>query len=193
MIVGAFYQSGQSCIGVQRIIVHETSRRTFRERFVAATRARMGDPEGRGHLHRPHDLREGGRAARGLDRRGRAAGAKSCAAAPATGNMLEATVLEDVPRDQKLYREEAFGPVAVLSKFTDFTEAIAEVNDSAYGLQVGVFTRDLPSAPCTPGTKPSSAASSSTTCPPGASTTCPTAASRTAASAARASVGPSRT
>lgn len=60
--------------------------------------------------------------------------------------MLEATVLEDVPRSCRVYREEAFGPVALLSRFMDFSEAIAEVNDSAYGLQVGVFTRDLPRA-----------------------------------------------
>jgi acyl-CoA reductase-like NAD-dependent aldehyde dehydrogenase len=57
--------------------------------------------------------------------------------------MLEATLLEDVPKDQKVCAEEAFGPVAVLSRFTDFDEALAQVNDSAFGLQAGIFTRDL--------------------------------------------------
>ena len=57
--------------------------------------------------------------------------------------MLEATLLEDVPRDEPVVCEEAFGPVAVLSRFRDFDAALAQVNDSAFGLQAGVFTRDL--------------------------------------------------
>ena len=48
-----------------------------------------------------------------------------------------------MPEDQKLRTHEAFGPVAVLSRFRDFQEAINEVNDSVFGLQAGVFTRDL--------------------------------------------------
>jgi acyl-CoA reductase-like NAD-dependent aldehyde dehydrogenase len=55
------------------------------------------------------------------------------------GATVEATLLEDVPKDQPLCAEEAFGPVAVLSKFTDFGEALREVNDSVFGLQAGVF------------------------------------------------------
>ena len=57
--------------------------------------------------------------------------------------MLEATLLENVPRSAKVCTEEAFGPVALLSMFDDFEQAIAEVNDSRFGLQAGVFTRDF--------------------------------------------------
>jgi acyl-CoA reductase-like NAD-dependent aldehyde dehydrogenase len=57
--------------------------------------------------------------------------------------MLEATLLENVDRSTSLYREEAFGPVAIISRFTDFDAALAEVNDSKFGLQAGIFTRDL--------------------------------------------------
>ena len=57
--------------------------------------------------------------------------------------MLEATILEDVPRDTDAYREEAFGPLAILSRFSDFGAALKEVNDSRFGLQAGIFTRDL--------------------------------------------------
>src|SRR3546814_18093756 len=57
--------------------------------------------------------------------------------------MLEATLLEDVDRGAKAYREEAFGPLAILSRFTDWGEALAESNDSKFGLQAGLFTRDL--------------------------------------------------
>lgn len=56
---------------------------------------------------------------------------------------MEATLLEDVPKDEPLCAKEAFGPVAVLSKFVDFDAALREVNESAYGLQAGIFTRDL--------------------------------------------------
>jgi acyl-CoA reductase-like NAD-dependent aldehyde dehydrogenase len=57
--------------------------------------------------------------------------------------MLEATLLEGVARDTKLNIEEAFGPVAFLIRFESFREAIGIVNDSKFGLQAGIFTRDL--------------------------------------------------
>ena len=57
--------------------------------------------------------------------------------------MHEATLLEDVPKGCDLEAKEAFGPVAILAPFDDFDAALREVNDSAYGLQAGVFTRDL--------------------------------------------------
>lgn len=57
--------------------------------------------------------------------------------------MLEATLLEDCDRASTLYREEAFGPVVILSRFTDWDAALDEVNDSRFGLQAGLFTRDL--------------------------------------------------
>jgi acyl-CoA reductase-like NAD-dependent aldehyde dehydrogenase len=57
--------------------------------------------------------------------------------------MVAPTLLESVPRDAEVVRREAFGPVAVLSSFANFDDALAEVNDSVFGLQAGVFTRDL--------------------------------------------------
>ena len=60
-----------------------------------------------------------------------------------SANVLAATLLDDVPRECDLVRREVFGPVAVLSRFEDFEAALAEVNDSDFGLQAGVFTRDL--------------------------------------------------
>jgi acyl-CoA reductase-like NAD-dependent aldehyde dehydrogenase len=57
--------------------------------------------------------------------------------------MLEATLLEDVPADQSVVCQEAFGPVAVLASYRDYEEALAAVNDSIFGLQAGIFTRDL--------------------------------------------------
>ena len=59
------------------------------------------------------------------------------------GNMLEATLLENVDKDQDVVCQEAFGPVAILSRFDNFDDALKEVNDSVFGLQAGIFTRDL--------------------------------------------------
>jgi acyl-CoA reductase-like NAD-dependent aldehyde dehydrogenase len=73
----------------------------------------------------------------------RSAGARVLCGGARQGAMLEATLLEDVPRNLDVVCQEAFGPVAVLSQFTDFDAALAEVNDSSFGLQAGVFTRDL--------------------------------------------------
>ena len=59
------------------------------------------------------------------------------------GAMLDATLLEDVPADQSICTQEAFGPVAVLSPYSKFRDALDSVNDSVFGLQAGIFTRDL--------------------------------------------------
>ena len=60
-----------------------------------------------------------------------------------SGNCLEATVLENAPSDCELCADEAFAPVVTLHRFRDFDDALAFVNDSRFGLQAGVFTRDL--------------------------------------------------
>ena len=59
------------------------------------------------------------------------------------GAMLEATLLENVPEDENICRKEAFGPVAVISGFKNFNEVLKRVNDSIFGLQAGIFTRDI--------------------------------------------------
>ena len=71
------------------------------------------------------------------------AGAKRLCGGRREGVMLEATLLEDVSEDQEISYGEAFGPVAVLNRFSSFDDALREVNDSVFGLQAGVFTRDL--------------------------------------------------
>jgi acyl-CoA reductase-like NAD-dependent aldehyde dehydrogenase len=144
IVFGAFYQSGQSCIGVQRIIVHEDIYDDLRKRLVAKTRSLVaGNPHKRETFIGPMiDVKEAQR----LDNWIRAAvegGAKLLCGGKRDGAMLEATLLEDVDRSATLYREEAFGPVAILSRFADFDAALDEVNDSKFGLQAGVFTRDL--------------------------------------------------
>ncbi|WP_054033880.1 aldehyde dehydrogenase family protein [Desulfatitalea tepidiphila] len=144
LVIGAFYQSGQSCISVQRILIHEKVYDQVREKLVAKVKAlKAGDPKERGTFIGPMiSEKEAVRLASWIEAAVAAGGRVLCGNAR-EGAMLSATLLEEVPADEKLCQEEAFGPVAVLSRFTDFEAALAEVNASRYGLQAGVFTRDL--------------------------------------------------
>ncbi len=144
IVIGAFYQSGQSCISVQRILVHESIYDTFKERLVAATKAlKLGDPKDEDTYIGPViSDKEADRMEAWL-RSAVKAGAKVLCGGGRKGTMVEATLLEDVPRDEPLYREEFFGPAALLTKFSRFDDALAEVNDSKFGLQAGLFTRDI--------------------------------------------------
>ncbi len=144
LIIGAFYQSGQSCIGVQRILVHQSIYGDLKERLVAATKQLVaGDPKDEATFIGPMiAVSEAERLHSWINSAVDAGGEILCGG-ERDGAMLEATLLENVPKDQTLCTEEAFGPVAVLSEFSDFDLALAEVNDSHFGLQAGIFTRDI--------------------------------------------------
>jgi len=144
VIFGAFYQSGQSCIGVQRIIIHADIYDRFRDMLVAKTKTLVaGDPKDRNTFVGPMiDVKEASRLD-GWIQEAIADGATLLCGGKREGAMLEATLLENVDRDTNAYREEAFGPLALLSKFEKFEDALDEVNDSKFGLQAGIFTRDL--------------------------------------------------
>jgi len=141
---GAFYQSGQSCISVQRVLVHEAVYDAFRAKLVAAASAlRMGDPLDPETFLGPMISEKEAERLDGWIQAAVRRGARLLCGGKRTGAMLEATLLEDVPRDADVCAREAFGPVAVLARFADFEAALREVNDSEFGLQAGVFTRDL--------------------------------------------------
>lgn len=144
VVFGAFYQSGQSCIGVQRIIIHADVYDRFREMLVARTKTLVaGDPKKRDTFIGPMiDVKEATRLETWV-KEAVATGGRLLCGGNREGAMLAATLLEAVPADSRIVTEEAFGPVAVLSRFTDFNAALAEVNASKFGLQAGVFTRDL--------------------------------------------------
>jgi acyl-CoA reductase-like NAD-dependent aldehyde dehydrogenase len=144
LVFGAFYQSGQSCIGVQRILAHAEVYDELRERLVAATRALvMGDPKDERTFIGPMISEAEAERLDGWIQSAVRKGATLLCGGKRRGSMLEATLLEDVPSSEDVVCKEAFGPVAVLSRFRDFDEALKQVNASAFGLQAGVFTRDL--------------------------------------------------
>ena len=144
LITGAFYQSGQSCISVQRIMAHESIYAVLRDALVTKTKAlKMGDPKEEDTFIGPViSEKEGQRLKNWIDKAIEAGGRCLCGGGR-DGAMVEATLLEDVPLDQPICSQEAFGPVAILSRFNNFDEAIRQVNDSVFGLQAGVFTNDL--------------------------------------------------
>lgn len=144
VVFGAFYQSGQSCIGVQRIIIHDSIYNRFRDMLVArAGELISGDPKDRDTFIGPMiDVKEAARLD-GWIQEAMAQGARLLCGGKRDGAMLEATLLENVPKTAKANREEAFGPLAILSRFTEFEAALDEVNDSKFGLQAGIFTRDI--------------------------------------------------
>ena len=144
VVFGAFYQSGQSCIGVQRIIVHSDVYDAFRDALVKATEKLIaGDPKNEDTFIGPMISEKEAARLHGWVEEAVAAGGKVLCGGKRDGAKLDATLMENVPTDQSICTEEAFGPVAVLSRFDDFDQALATVNDSVFGLQAGIFTRDL--------------------------------------------------
>ena len=144
IVTGAFYQSGQSCIGVQRILIHETLYEPLKERLVTATRSLiMGDPKKEETFIGPIISEKEAMRLESWVQAAVDSGAKLLCGGGRKGVMMEATLLENVPADADVSCQEAFGPVAIMTPFSDFDEALAEVNRSRFGLQAGIFTRDL--------------------------------------------------
>ncbi len=144
IVFGAYYQSGQSCISVQRIMVHEAHYDEVREKLSKAVNALVhGDPKDENTFIGPMISEKEATRLHNWVLEAKDAGATVLAGGEREGAMLQATLLENVDADQNVNTQEAFGPVAILSKFTDFDAALKEVNNSDFGLQAGIFTRDI--------------------------------------------------
>jgi acyl-CoA reductase-like NAD-dependent aldehyde dehydrogenase len=144
IVFGAYYQSGQSCISVQRILVHESLYDAVRDKLTAAVKALpMGNPAHENTFIGPMIAESEARRLKGWIQAAVSGGARLLCGGGREGAMLEAALLENVPAGCELSCEEAFGPVAVISPVTDFEAALREVNDSKFGLQAGIFTTDI--------------------------------------------------
>ncbi len=144
ILFGAFYQSGQSCISVQRILIHCERYQETKDRLIAETSKLVtGDPKDEDTFIGPLISEKEAKKLEDWIQTAQEQGATLLCGGKRDGAMLTPALLEDVPDDHNLNCEEAFGPVAVLSAFDDFDEALEKVNDSTFGLQAGIFTRDL--------------------------------------------------
>ncbi|MDG2004193.1 MAG: aldehyde dehydrogenase family protein [Novosphingobium sp.] len=144
IIFGGYYQSGQSCIHVQRVIAHADIYDQLRDMLAERVGSLVhGDPKKRDTFVGPMISEREATRLKGWVDGAVAGGAKLLAGGGCEGNMMQATLVEDCPTDSDLYREEAFGPAVIMSKYSDWPDALAEVNDSKFGLQAGVFTRDV--------------------------------------------------
>lgn len=144
LIFGAYYQSGQSCISVQRIYAHADIHDRLRRRLKAAVaKLRMGDPRAETTFIGPMIDETAAKRVESWITAARKGGARLLVGGERKGNMLSAALLDKVPHDSELYRREVFGPVALIEPFEDFDAAIDAVNDSDFGLQAGVFTGNL--------------------------------------------------
>ncbi len=141
---GAFYQSGQSCISVQRVFIHEGIYDEMVALLVERAEAlKAGDP-----LHEETSLgpiineREAVRIEEWIREAQKAGGTVLCGG-NRDGVFVDATWLSDVEPSASVSAREVFGPVAIVERFADFKEAIDRVNASDYGLQAGVFTKNI--------------------------------------------------
>ena len=142
--VGAYYNSGQVCISVQRIYSQKPVYEPFLERFVEASQAMVvGDPlDERVDVGPMIDLREAKRI-EGWVEEAKQAGAQVLTGGERQGCVYLPTVLTDVTPEMKVIAEEAFAPIASVVPCDDFEEAVRLAGDSDFALQVGVFTKDI--------------------------------------------------
>ncbi len=143
-VAGSFAHSGQVCISVQRIFVHRKIRAEFLERMVeGTTKLTIGHP--REPSTDISSLITVGEAERVEGWIGEAvrAGARLAAGGARRRSTIEPAVLTDVPDTVSLSCREAFGPVVGVNVYDTLDEAISLVNASEYGLQAGIYTRDI--------------------------------------------------
>lgn len=139
-----FGYAGQSCISVQRVIVHDAVHdQMVAELRKAAEALVVGDPADEstdvGPVISPH---EADRILAWVDD-AVTRGAELVTGGRREGDIVLPTVVDRPPRDTDLCRREVFGPVVVVQPYRDLDEAIAIANDSDYGLHVGIFTSDI--------------------------------------------------
>ena len=142
-VLGAFSYAGQVCIKVQRIYVHKSLYKNFELKFLeAVSEVKVGNPLENSTVVGPMiSLAEAERVESWV-KEAVAEGATITWGGKRRGSMVEPTVLDSVTPSMKVCREEVFGPVATLHKTDSLEHAVAEVNDSKYGLQAGIFTSE---------------------------------------------------
>jgi glyceraldehyde-3-phosphate dehydrogenase (NADP+) len=143
-VAGGYLYAGQSCISVQRILVHASRYQEFVERFVPLIAAlRTGDPLDESTDVGPMIDEAAAVRAETWIREAERQGARVAAGGTRAGNVLAPTVLLDTRSDMQVNCEEIFAPVTTVRPYATLEEALALLNESPYGLQAGLFTHDL--------------------------------------------------
>ncbi len=144
LATSAFLSSGQACISAQRLIVQESVADEFLGQFVPIVeRMQIGDPFDEATEIGPMISQGELQRILGWIEEARSAGARVLTGGERVGNTVRPTLLADVPPTTQLACEEAFAPVATFATFKTVEEAAELANSSVYGLQAGVYTRDL--------------------------------------------------
>jgi acyl-CoA reductase-like NAD-dependent aldehyde dehydrogenase len=142
----AYSHAGQSCISVQRILVHESIEKQFTDRFVKNVESLVtGDPMDENTDVGPLITRDDRDRVKSWVDEAAEKGGEILTGGELVDEdrCLAPTVLRNEPRECHTWKDEIFGPVATIHTFGTFDEALEMANDSRYGLQAGVFTRDL--------------------------------------------------
>ena len=144
IIGGAYGHAGQVCISVQRILVHADIYSDVKKKLVAKLKKiKAADPSLDTTLVGPMIKEaEALRLKRWVDKAEKK-GAKILSGGVLSKNLFEPTLLENVDEALEIYKDEAFGPVAILEKYKNFEVGIATINKSRFGLQAGVYTQNL--------------------------------------------------
>jgi glyceraldehyde-3-phosphate dehydrogenase (NADP+) len=141
---GGYAYAGQSCISVQRILVHEKVYQPFLDQFAARVSAlKVGDPMDPATEVGPMIDEANARRAETWITDAAKGGAKVVTGGGRKGTLLQPTILTSTRPDQAVNCEEVFAPVTTVTAYASFDDAVRSVNDSPYGLQAGVFTRDV--------------------------------------------------
>ena len=144
LIGGAFGHAGQVCISVQRILVHQDIYAEVKKKLVTKLKKlKAADPDLDTTVVGPMIKEaEAQRLKKWLDKAVKK-GSKVLSGGKLDGVMFEPTLLEDVDHGLEVYKDEVFGPMAILEKYSDFEAGIECINSSRFGLQAGVYTQNL--------------------------------------------------
>lgn len=146
-VIGAFAYSGQVCISVQRLYLHERIFDEWTEKFIAQTKTlKKGDPLDETTRLSVMIDEKAARRAQSWVEEAVENGAERLYGGARDGALLEPTILTNTDPEMRAVSQEIFAPVVVLEKFSDFGEAVEMANYGEFGLQAGVFTQDLENA-----------------------------------------------
>jgi len=147
ILFGAFYQSGQSCISVQRVMVNRSQYEEAKQLLISETnKLVIGNPKDENTFIGPLIAESEAKRLEGWIQTATEEGATLLCGGKRDGAILSPAILENVPETHELNRDEAFGPVMIIQPYDDFYDLVAELNEGDFGIHAGIFTKDIDKA-----------------------------------------------